>query len=214
MKDQNRFFTYFIVILSLFVVLFGSYFAYGAAQAMDSSGKAPINNKDEYPLRKNATDYQKEIHEELIQASKEKRVDKESVASLVSKNFIADYFTWTNKLQFNDVGGLYYINEAYRKSVYDKSLDTFYHDIQFYLEGGNLEETLEVSKVNTKVESIDIKFEDKNMPAYLVETSWVYKKNEFLDLEEYQTKTYIKVIEDQKGHFSIVEVNANEEKEY
>lgn len=214
MRDQNRFFSYFIIILSLFVIFIGGYFAYGAAQEMNSGTKPPINNKEEYPLRRNATEYQKEIHKELLEAVKEKPVDKELIASLVSKNFIADYFTWTNKLQFNDVGGLYYVNTDYRKSFYDKSLDTFYHDIQFYLKDGNMEETLEVSNIKTKVEDIDVQIDDKAVPAYLVETSWSYKASEILNLEEYQTKTFIKVIEDKDGHFSVVEVNGNEEKEY
>lgn len=213
MQDQNRFFTVFIVILSLFVVVFGGYYAYGAAQDMNKGLKPQIDKRAQYPLRKNATELQKEIHKDLLTAIKEQPLDKELVASLISKSFIADYFTWTNKLQFNDVGGLFYIQEDHRKSVYDKSLDTFYHDLQLHLKEKTVEETLEVSRINTKVEEITIEMDEKDIQAYLVETSWVYQESEILDLEEYQTKTFIKVIEDELGHFSVVEVNGNDEEE-
>lgn len=213
MKDQSRFFTYFIVILSLIVVIFGGYFALDAASNIESGSKSQINKNDEYPLRRNATEYQKEIHKELMIAIKDNPKDKTLVAELVAKNFIADYFTWTNKLQFNDVGGLQFIDEAYRKSVYDKSLDTFYNDLRFYLEDDNVKETLEVENVRTKGSQIQIEMDDVDRPAYLIETSWTYQASDVLTVEEFQTKTFIKVIENDEGHFSVVEVNTDEEQE-
>ncbi len=213
MKDQNRFFTYFIVVLSIVVLSIGGYFAVQAARNIDSSSKSQIDKKNDYPLRRNATEYQKEIHKELMTAIGKKPLDKNTVSELVAKNFVADYFTWTNKLQFNDVGGLQYIHKDYRKSVYDKSLDTFYNDLRFYLEEGSAEESLEVSNIKTKVSRIEIEMDEKDIPAYLVETNWSYQESNFLDVDEYQTKTFIKVVENDEGHFSVVEVNGNEEKE-
>lgn len=213
MRDQNKFFTYFIVVLSLMVIILGGFFAVQAASGMDKSGKSQINKKDEYPLRRNATDYQKEVHKELLLAIKEEPQNKLLVSELIAKNFIADYFTWSNKLQFNDVGGLQFIDEAFRKSVYDKSLDTFYHDLAIYLDEGLVKDTLEVEKVRTKASQIRIEMDDKDRQAYLVETSWTYQLSDVLDLSEYQTKTFIKIIEDENGLFSVVEVNGNEEKE-
>ena len=213
MKDQSRFFTYFIVFLSLIVVSFGGYFALQAASSMEKSNKSQINKKEDYPLRRNATEYQKEIHKELMTAIKENPKDKTLISELVAKNFIADYFTWTNKLQFNDVGGLQYIDEAYRKSVYDKSLDTFYHDMRFYLEEGRVKETLEVENIKAQGSSVRIQMDDEYRPAYVVETSWTYQPSEVLSLDEYQAKTSVKVIEDDEGHFSVVEVKGNEDQE-
>lgn len=213
MQDQKRFFTVFIVILSFFVVIFGGYYAYGAYKDMNKGLRPQVDKRDQYPLRKNATELQKEIHEKLISATKEKPMDKKLVASLVSQSFVADYFTWTNKLQFNDVGGLYYVHEGSRKSVYDKSLDTFYHDLQLYLKEATIEDSLEVSKINTKTQEVTIEMDEKQQQAYLVETSWAYKESNLLNLEEYQTKTFVKVLEDKTGHFSVVEVNGNEEED-
>ena len=213
MKDQNRFFTYFIVVLSILVLSVGGYFAFQAAQNIDNSKKSQIDKTDDYPLRRNATEYQKEIHKELLAAIDAKPMDKNLVSELVAKNFVADYYTWTNKLQFNDVGGLQYISKDYRKSVYDKSLDTFYNDLRFYLEENNVEKSLEVSNIKTKVSKVEIEMDEQDIPAYRVETNWTYQMSDVLDVNEYQSKAYIKVIEDKDGHFSVVEVNSNEEQE-
>lgn len=211
MKDQNRFFTYFIVLLSIVVLIFGGYFVVQAAQDIESGNKSQIDKTVRYPLRKNATDYQKEIHKELLLALKDNPDDKLSIAELIAKNFVSDYYTWTNKVQFNDVGGLQYINENSQKSVYDKSLDTFYNDLRFYLEDKTINDTLEISNVSTRSSRIKIKMDDKDIPAYLIETTWSYQESNILNIPEYQTKAYIKVIEDDEGHFSIVEVNGNED---
>ena len=213
MKDQNRFFTFFIVLLSIAVLSVGGYFGIQAARDIDTSNKPQIDKTEDYPLRKNATDYQKEIHKELLTSIKEKADDKNLIAELIAKNFVADYYTWSNKVQFNDVGGLQYIHVDSQKSVYDKSLDTFYNDLRYYLEDKSVSDTLEIENVKTKSSQIEIEMDENEIPAYLIETTWTYQESSLLNIQEYQTKAYIKVIEDDEGHFSIVEVNGNEEKE-
>lgn len=213
MKDQRRFFTFFIVLLSLSVILVGSYFAYGSYKDMNKSGSAQHNKDEQYPLRKNASEYQKEIHKELKEELKKESPNKALVSELVAKNFLADYFTWTNKLRFNDVGGISYVKKDYQSWVYHKSLDTFYNDLRYYLENDSVDKTLEVSSIQTRSHTTVIELDDKEMPAYMVEANWEYVPSSVLNLDEYQNKAFIKVFEDSDGHFSVVEVSANEEAE-
>ncbi|CAM3619479.1 hypothetical protein ERUR111494_03420 [Erysipelothrix urinaevulpis] len=213
MKDQSKFFTYFIVLLSIVVIGVGGFFAYGAYVDMAKSDTLQVNTNEDYPLRKNATDYQKTIHAELKAALKEEPQDKVKIAELVSKNYIADYYTWSNKIRFNDVGGLGYVSKDIRSWVYAKSLDTFYNDVRYYLDTEEIEKTLEVEMIDTSTETTSIMMDEKEVVAYSVDASWKYKSGSILDTDEFQSHAFITVVENEQGLISVVEVNINEENE-
>ena len=68
-------------------------------------------------------------------------------------------------------------------------------------------------QIRTRSHTTVIELDDKEMPAYMVEANWEYVPSSVLNLDEYQNKAFIKVFEDSDGHFSVVEVSANEEAE-
>ena len=54
--------------------------------------------KYNYVLRANATDYQKELFEELKNDFEhEDETDEAKIACDIAMNYVADFYTWTNK---------------------------------------------------------------------------------------------------------------------
>lgn len=211
MKDQSRFFTYFIVVLSLITLSVGAYAIVSTSQGYLNKDSSKVDRKELYPLRNNATEYQKEVHKELITAIKEDNPQGTKISGLLAQNFVADYFTWTNKLRFNDIGGIQFIKPEYRSWVYDKSLDTFYHDLKIHLDDNDVEETLEVNNVKVHPTKTVITMDDKEVSAYLVKTNWTYRSTPLVNEQNYQQEAYITVVEGSDGYFSIVEVNHDED---
>lgn len=82
----------------------------GGLNDISQSGVQTVEDeKKEYQLPKQATAYQKEIFDDLIKAQEAYQTDQteqttKDYASLVVKNFIADFYTWTNKTNHSDVG--------------------------------------------------------------------------------------------------------------
>lgn len=208
MNAQKRFFSAFIVILSIFVIAIGAYYARHAYIDMRNEDGIVVNKQEPYPIRKNATEVQKEVHTSLKEALE--AGNKELVAQYVAEGFLVDYFTWTNKERINDIGGLQFVHKPLQSWVYDKSLDTFYNDFGYYLNKKNHKNTLEVSEINSKVKKTQIYLDSENREGYVVDAHWQYKDSSVLDISDFQNSAQVLVLEDDDGYFSIVEVSINE----
>lgn len=208
MNAQKRFFSAFIVILSIFVIAIGAYYARHAYIDMRNEDGIVVNKQEPYPIRKNATEFQKEVHASLKEALD--TGNKELVAQYVAEGFLVDYFTWTNKERINDIGGLQFVYKPLQSWVYDKSLDTFYNDFGYYLNQKNHKNTLEVNEINSNVKKTKIYLEEENREGYVVDAHWQYKDSSVLDISDFQNSAQVLVLEDDDGYFSIVEVSINE----
>ena len=185
-----------------------------------------------YVLRDNATDYQKQLFSELKQAV-ENDADSTTIAGLVCENFVADYFTWTNKIGQYDVGGLCYFysgkNETlkFKENVYLKSRDSFYKYLNKYINDYGSNNLLEVNSVSIdKSNKTDYQyiiheanqllvdeegstywaFGDSNFDCYDVTCSWSYKEESSLDANKFISKLNFIVIK-RNGRFEIVEIS-------
>ena len=136
----------------------------------------PIVEKvpDEYQLSDVATAYQKEVFEELVTAQhaykdKYTELTKEEYATLVVKNFIADFYTWSNKTGRNDVGGVQFIAEEMRSTFRKQAIDGFYENLDV-----NLNDTL--------------KTEDEVIDCISVQASWQYELSSSVEIEQFQSE--------------------------
>lgn len=207
MKNKSNFFMKYIAIVSLVTLSLGGFFAVRSIlndKKPDAVGLTQDNPF--YTLRKNATEYQESIYKELSVALKEKTRDEALVSGLVVKNYVADYYTWTNKLRFNDVGGMQFIHEDIASWVNAQALETFYNDLNYFLVNGGVEDTLEVLDVKVDVEKSAIVYDEESYDAYKVIASWTYKDSATLNTEEYQSEAEFTFIADSEGLYTIVEV--------
>ena len=189
-----------------------------------------------YVLRDNATDYQKELFSELKKAIEVDAADDQTIAGLVAKNYVADFYTWTNKQGQYDVGGMYYVcNEKkedvkYKENIYMKARDGFYKYLNKYISDYGSQNLIEVDnvdvvscskasekyKLHVYVETLgneDIGwtpvYEDKEYDCYKVSLKWSYKPDTKLNLSDFGTSINLLIIK-VDGRFEIVEASEKE----
>lgn len=216
MKKKSRFFMKYIALMSVVLLLVGGYFS---VRAILLDRKVDVVGVDQhnlyYSLRKNGTDYQKAIYTQLSDAFDQEVINEEAISGLVVQNFVADFYTWTNKLRFNDVGGLQFLHNDVEGWVNAQALETFYNDMNYYLQNGGLEDTLEVSRVDVSAVKSEFEMgeddEITKVPSYVVNASWSYLPSSKISVDEFQSSAVFTLIADDEGLFTIVEVSDIEE---
>lgn len=217
MKKKNHFYMKYIAFMSVVLLLVGGYFS---VRAILLERRVDVVGVDQnnlyYSLRKNGTEYQKTVYTQLSDAFDQEPINNEAISGLVVQNFVADFYTWTNKLRFNDVGGLQFLHNDVEGWVNAQALETFYNDMNYYLQNGGLEDTLEVSRVDVSVVKSEFELdgdgdESTNVPSYVVNAIWSYVPSSKINVEEFQTSAVFTLIADNEGLFTIVEVSDVEE---
>lgn len=142
-----------IVLLPIFLVFLVMVFlSYRSIKSSFGSSSSSSNNKTnsiesmDYHLRDNATEYQIELFKELDEAVKNE--NEQEIVEGVAKNFIADAYTWTNKEDMWDVGGMCYVYSRYKTTTYYELRDSLYQLMaRSKRELKNDEDLLEVTNV-------------------------------------------------------------------
>lgn len=222
---KKRWIATLIIILPLFVVIvilgFSTFtqakdligMAMGGSNTTDANYSISSYN---FVLRANATDIQKEYFDELknMYESTETVFSANDKAMSTVKNFVADFYTWSNKQGQYDVGGMYYVYEPQRETIYIQARDQFYKYINKYINDYGVENLLEVESVNaTSVGSeFAVNIDEQEFKAYNVSANWTYvnKKSSF-SLVNYDTKAYFTVI-DNNNRFEIIYAGKDEYK--
>lgn len=152
-------------------------------------------SQENYQLSDMATAYQKEIFEELIQAqedyqSNQANLTKEAYVELVVKNFIADFYTWSNKTGRNDVGGLQFIDEEMKSNFRKQAIDNFYENLDYYLKDYDETSLLTVNNVTILDVNLEdtIEVVDEVIECISVKASWEYEKTSLEDVEKFQNE--------------------------
>ena len=174
------------------------------------SYKESIDSMD-YHLRSNATKYQTELFRELTKAI-EDGTDKYNIARLVAENYVADFYTWSNKDGTYDVGGMYYVYSPQKTTIYTQARNTYYKYVTYYINQFGAKNLLEVENITStlgdKVGSYE--FEGKKYDSYFVTCEWTYKNEDtFKDIsmksgDDFVKKEYFTIIE-KNGRFEIVQ---------
>ena len=196
-----------------------------------------------YLLRDNPTDVQKEYFAQLKKAIEEGVVETEegevpaddaAIASLVAKNYVADFYTWTNKRGQYDIGGFYYIYDGEfengdhnKENWFLKAREGFYKYIGVYGTQYGKENLLEVDNVEiTKCQKLSSPYminehvenrqdeegewydyrEDHAYDCYAVTCNWTYKEGTQLDLSKFAKSINLAVIK-RNNRFEIVEAS-------
>ena len=189
----------------------------------------------DYILRDNPTDLQKQYFKELKDAIEgDEKADDATIASLVAKNYVVDFYTWTNKRGQYDIGGFYFLYDGeyangdhYKENKFLEARDGFYKYISSYGTQYGKENLIEVDNVEvvscTKMstpyeisehvenrqdangEWYDYR-EIRSFDAYNVSLRWTYKNSTKLNLSQFATSINLAVINND-GRFEIVEAS-------
>ena len=217
-----------ILMILPFLLLCGvlGYVSYSSVKSImpgeDSSAnyKYSIDSMD-YHLRTNATDLQIEYFHELQDLINDEEADQAAIAACVAKNYIADFYTWTNKSGSYDVGGMYYVYSPQKLNIIGQARDSYYKYLSYYINRFGSDKMLEVTGVETTVRDDNMVYEveGKTFKAFKISCTWTYKNEEtFSGLNitvsnQYQTKkldSFVKnmditVIINDDGRYEIVE---------
>lgn len=165
----------FIIIILSLIGVFGYLKFFNKEDDNEVKVVKKIDNYN-YNLKENETKLYSDNFDELEKLLKSDEINYESYAKSVAKLFIIDFYTLTNKLSKNDIGGTEFIKESMRDNFIEEARSTFYK----YLEVKSDKRTQklpEVSNINeVTVEPAEFKYSDKTIDknAYRVTISWEY----------------------------------------
>lgn len=226
---QKKIFIIYASTLSIIVTLFGGFYIYKTIVESREVGKTTFKEDDYYSIRNNATQLQKSLYKDLIKSVEEDPRNEKEMYELLAKNYIADFYTWTNKFRRNDVGGVQFVLEDIRANVFHQAQQKTYNDLYYYLENDGLEDTLEVSDIKTKSsKAIEFFIHNKDgedelidevedtvikgdyVKAYEVKLTWDYKESSFRTSDYDQEATIIMMLNEDNIPM-IIEVSHDEE---
>jgi len=215
MKTKNLFRQPFLVFGMIFLVttiLLVGTLVYQVINFTTDTSKSVQNQvteeqQDNYTLREDATEYQKTLFNELEEAKEayDQMKDDETTleyAEAIVKNFIADFYTWSNKSGRSDVGGVQFISKSNQATFKKQAIDGFYLNLDYYLneyEGTDLQTVKEVEILDQdlnyqvilekEVEVDDVtEVEEEQIDAISIHASWSYNNSKFDEIDLFQNE--------------------------
>lgn len=202
------------------IAIFGVRTIKGVKELKSLNSETVVEVKDDhkiptmnYVLRENETEYQKELFIALKSAVETGEGTNEDLAKLVAENFVADFFTFANKIAQYDVGGMYYVNKDSRENMYVYSRDTIYKFLNDYIDAYGKENLMVVkdivassrkagtypvtTSVSYYVDEYNLEYEYTTIDydCYEVELSWDYDAGEGVSTTKWPKEALIKVID-------------------
>lgn len=198
-----------LVLIPLFVLI--ALFGYLSLNSVLNMGKGDkvIHSIDsmDYHLRAGATELQVDLFKELAAAVDAEEKDDEAIARLVVENFVADFYTWTNKGGSYDVGGLYYVYSPQKLNIHTRAKDKFYKYVSHYMKEYGGDNLLEVETVEARGSKTNSGYDINgvNYDSYYITCDWTYKQNDVFSTKDFETHGYFVVYKNENGRFEIVQ---------
>lgn len=144
-----------------------------------------------YHLDSNETRIYKKYYKQLETELKDNKIDEKKYAETISKLFVIDFYTLTNKLTNQDIGGIQFIHSNLQDKFITESSGSIYKYVKNNLSGNRRQKLPEINKVEvTKVETINYKKDNYNDESgYQVNLKLSYVKD--YDYPEKVTLTLI-----------------------
>lgn len=172
-----------LVLILINVLVIAGYFVY--IKKTDSTKKEDtvlvVDKIDKfgYVLDNNQNDYYKTLFDELKDVLNQEEIDYSEYSKCISKLFISDLYTLSNKVSSSDVGGLEFVYSEFKKDFLSIAKTTLYNSVKSNLYGDRQQELPIVSNVN--IDSVTnsafkygkVEFKD----AYVVKASIEYEKD-------------------------------------
>lgn len=100
-----------------------------------------------YYINSSASDYEKEVFEELKKVLSKEEINEEEYANTLAKVFISNLFTLNSKNNSSDISSSQYVYDSYQETYKTIIKDTIYSSIELNLNGERTQELPEVSNV-------------------------------------------------------------------
>lgn len=203
----HRYLTYIITVLIISSILVGTIIFLNVGNIFGSEGEQVVYSNEYYILRGKPTDLQKSLFKDLtkqIELKNEKDLD---TVELVVKSFIADYFTWSNKMGPYDVGGMTFTFGLENSNFYFTTRRSYYQNMANFIEQGlETKDLVEVESIEMGDASFAAPYNyyGKEYEAFYVEASWTYKENDKVDTSKFPNFGSFTVVLTEDNRFEIV----------
>lgn len=179
---KNKFKTIFISVILVILAVSGySIFntIYSSSKSIKKIKTIDSISQYDYTLNDKSTKYYKQLFKELKEVLSNKPINDEEYAKSISKLFIADLYTLSNKLTSSDIGGVQYIYEPYKNDFISIAQDSLYSSVKSDIYGDRKQVLPEVSNVEVKsIKKKPFKLNDKTIDeAYSIDLKISYKKD-------------------------------------
>ena len=197
--------TKILLLLIVIAILVGGFFVWkNFIKPMSNKSKVvdSIKNDDvDYVVSDSDTKLFKDNFNELKKVLNAKEVDNKKYAETITKLFVIDFFTLSNKTSKNDVGGVQFVYGNYKKDFIDGARDTLYKQVHSTVTDDKSNSDLP-TVVKVKIDDIDeispasmfsgLGFTEDQV-GYMVNISWEYKNK-----DNFQNNATIIVVPDGK----------------
>lgn len=176
-KYNNKPIVFLLIIIIIIVVVLMCYFFF-KTDSINITTISKIDNYDYY-LESNATKVYKNNYYELEDILSSDNVDEEKYAKTICKLFVIDFYTLTNKLSNQDIGGIQFVSKEVVSDFKRQATNTTYKYVKNNSSGRRKQQLPEVSKV----EIVNIEKEEytlngnKDSAAYKVKMKITYRKD-------------------------------------
>lgn len=181
MKKINKIKRIIGIIICALIVVIGIYLVFVILpnKSKNIAPKGIEKIKFDYILYQRDNPIYKDIYNELKIELNNEKIDYKRYAELISKLFIVDFYTLSNKTSKEDVGGVQFIKGEIKDNFILNSQNTIYKYI-----GISGEENPEVNNIElVNISEYNYKIEDKEYEGYEVKLKWEYKKDLGYDKE-------------------------------
>lgn len=145
-----------------------------------------------YSLQENDTELYKTEFDNLSNTLNQETIDFEEYAKCISKLYIIDFYTLSNKISNTDIGGLEFIYPKIKDNFKLKAKDTIYKYVEVNYNGKREQKLPEVSEITIEeIKEDKYKIGEEEFNSYIVNVKWSYVE----DLG-YQTNTKLTIIKD------------------
>lgn len=178
-NEKNSSFSILVVFLLLGLIIGGCYCFYQEFFNSDTGSVTVVSKMDDYPyyLNSNATRLYKKYYKLLEEELKDSKVDEKEYAKLVAQLFSIDFYTLSNKLTNQDIGGIQFISPSLQEKFSSESKNTVYKYIENNISGKRTQELPEVKKVEvSNIETVSYNksnLSDSSAFKVLVELEYV-----------------------------------------
>ena len=131
-----------------------------------------------YTLGENDTKIYKDNFKALEATLNEKPINYEEYAKTMSKLFIIDVFTLSNKLSSTDIGGLEFVHKDLKENFKENMGATLYKNVEINIDGKRKQTLPEVTSIEaSEVKETKYTYNKKEYEAYIVTLKWEYKQD-------------------------------------
>ena len=180
-KKKNRSFVVWLIAFLVVLVVGIGYYCYREFFSHAGQAVTVVSQMEDYPyyLNSNATRIYKKYYKELEKELEDKRIDEKNYVSLLARLFAIDFYTLSNKVSNQDVGGVQFVASSLVERFRAEASDGFYKYIENNFNGKRKQDLPEIKQVDIS----DVKM-----------TS--YEKGEFQDSSAYQVMVSLTYVED------------------